>query len=270
MVKLYDDTNLKAIADAIRVKNGTNETYKPSEMASAIEAIKSGGVSEVAELPTKSEVGAVYKIVQPCLVDVIYVTSRLTYRAMPLSENFYYVKTKPTENIAESNEDGSISNPYYVEDENDVFLYINGSWMPFSELTGMTYKGTVENAADATEIGYYAVIGTEDVYCEYVNELANVIWVRNGTATAASTLVPSANFYTIPTQTTEGILRSDGGDTAYIYYIEDEKDVFMYNGGWRSLNYNFGDLRGEITDIADAKENGYYILFNVWKRYNTN
>jgi hypothetical protein len=267
MTVTVDDTKLKAIADAIRAKNGTTETYKPSEMASAIEAIKSGGVSEVEELPTESNIGSIYKIVQPCLIDVIYVTSRLTYRAMPYSENFYYVKTKPTENIAESNEDGSISNPYYVEDENDVFFYINGSWVSFSAWAEMSYKGTVENAVDATEIGYYAVIGTENVYCEYVNELANVIWVRNGTVTVISTLVPSTNFYTIPTQTTEGILRSDGGDTAYIYYIEDEKDVFMYNGGWRSLSYNFGDLRGEITDIADAKENGYYILFNKWKRY---
>jgi hypothetical protein len=42
MVKLYEDTNIKAIADAIRAKNGTEETYKTSEMASAIEAITSG------------------------------------------------------------------------------------------------------------------------------------------------------------------------------------------------------------------------------------
>jgi hypothetical protein len=269
MVKLYDDTNLKAIAEAIRAKNGTTKTYKPSEMASAIEEIQSGGVSEVVELPTTSKVGAVYKVERPKLVDVIYVTSRLTYRAMPYSENYYYVKTKPTENIAASSEDGSVSNPYYVEDENDVFLYINNSWVSFSVLASMTYKGTVENAADATELGYYAVIGTEYVYCERIKELANVIWVRNGTATAVNLLVPSTNFYTIPTKTTEGILRADGGDTAYIYYIEDEKDVFMYNGGWRSLSYNFGTLRGEITDIAEATEDGYYILRNAWKRYNS-
>lgn len=43
MVKLYEDTNIKAIADAIRAKNGSTDTYKVSEMASAIEAIQSGG-----------------------------------------------------------------------------------------------------------------------------------------------------------------------------------------------------------------------------------
>lgn len=38
------DTTLTDIADAIRVKNGTSNTYKPSEMPDAIEAI-SGGIT---------------------------------------------------------------------------------------------------------------------------------------------------------------------------------------------------------------------------------
>ena len=44
MTVTVDDTKLKDIADAIRAKNGTKETYKPSEMASAIEAIPRGGL----------------------------------------------------------------------------------------------------------------------------------------------------------------------------------------------------------------------------------
>lgn len=46
MTVLTDDTNYKAIADAIREKNGTTETYKPSEMAGAIKMLSansSGG-----------------------------------------------------------------------------------------------------------------------------------------------------------------------------------------------------------------------------------
>jgi hypothetical protein len=253
ILKIRDE---KGNVQEIPVING-NITIKPS------------GVIKVEELPQNSSVGSIYKIVQPRLVDVVYFNGRLVYRAAPHSEKFQYVKSKPSENIDASSADGYITYPYYVEDENNVFFYIDGEWFPFSELSGMAYNGAIENAVEATERGYYAVIGTEDVYCEYVNELKDVIWVRNGTPTAASTLVASSNFYTIPTKTTEGIIRSDGGDTAYIYYIEDEKDVFMYNGGWRSLNYNFGELHGEITDLADAKENGYYILFNPWKRYNS-
>lgn len=40
MVKLFDDVNIRAIADAIRAKNGTNNKYYPHEMAEAIDAIE--------------------------------------------------------------------------------------------------------------------------------------------------------------------------------------------------------------------------------------
>jgi hypothetical protein len=42
MVKLYEDTNIKAIANAIRAKNGTETSYKVSEMAEAIKNISAG------------------------------------------------------------------------------------------------------------------------------------------------------------------------------------------------------------------------------------
>ena len=41
MLKIYDDSNIRAIANAIRAKNGTANTYYPHEMAAAIEAIES-------------------------------------------------------------------------------------------------------------------------------------------------------------------------------------------------------------------------------------
>lgn len=40
---LINETSLSGIADAIRAKNGSSDTYKPSEMAAAIEAIEAGG-----------------------------------------------------------------------------------------------------------------------------------------------------------------------------------------------------------------------------------
>lgn len=42
---LINESNLQNIADAIRVKNGSSDTYLPSQMASAIDAIPSGGGS---------------------------------------------------------------------------------------------------------------------------------------------------------------------------------------------------------------------------------
>ena len=41
MIKLYEESNIQAIADAIRAKNGSTDTYKTSEMAAAISAIES-------------------------------------------------------------------------------------------------------------------------------------------------------------------------------------------------------------------------------------
>ena len=43
--KLYNDTSVKAIADAIRAKNGTTNTYTIDEMAGAINDIPTGEVN---------------------------------------------------------------------------------------------------------------------------------------------------------------------------------------------------------------------------------
>ena len=40
---IINDSNLVAIGNAIREKNGTEDTYKPREMAEAILAITTGG-----------------------------------------------------------------------------------------------------------------------------------------------------------------------------------------------------------------------------------
>lgn len=42
---LVRESSLRSIADAIRAKNGTQDTYKPDEMADAIEAISGGGIT---------------------------------------------------------------------------------------------------------------------------------------------------------------------------------------------------------------------------------
>lgn len=44
---LVQESSLEAIADAIRAKNGTQNTYKPAQMAEAIEAISGGGITPV-------------------------------------------------------------------------------------------------------------------------------------------------------------------------------------------------------------------------------
>ena len=49
-LKLYSDSDIQDIADAIRGKNGLSTTYKVSQMAAAITAIPTGGASHEDEL----------------------------------------------------------------------------------------------------------------------------------------------------------------------------------------------------------------------------
>ena len=41
--KLYEESDVQAIANAIRTKNGLTDTYTISQMAAAISAIETGG-----------------------------------------------------------------------------------------------------------------------------------------------------------------------------------------------------------------------------------
>lgn len=45
--KLFNTTDISNIADAIRAKNGSSNTYKVSQMAAAISAIPTGGANEI-------------------------------------------------------------------------------------------------------------------------------------------------------------------------------------------------------------------------------
>lgn len=47
MLKIYDDSNIRAIANAIRAKSGTDNRYYPHEMAAAIEAIESTNYDKI-------------------------------------------------------------------------------------------------------------------------------------------------------------------------------------------------------------------------------
>ena len=56
-IVLVNETSLAGIADAIRGKNGTSVTYKPSEMAEAIISLPTGGGNEI---PSETAVVADY------------------------------------------------------------------------------------------------------------------------------------------------------------------------------------------------------------------
>lgn len=50
MLRLYEENDIKAIADGIRAKNGTSNTYKVGEMAQTVESLFTVTENERTEL----------------------------------------------------------------------------------------------------------------------------------------------------------------------------------------------------------------------------
>ena len=98
---IINDTNLTNIANAIREKNGTTNSYKPSEMANAIAAIEAGGGGGGGYEPTDEELKyRGYNDAAPfkggCnewLLD-LYGNRMLFYLTDKTSRYFYYCKFK--------------------------------------------------------------------------------------------------------------------------------------------------------------------------------
>lgn len=99
-LKTINDTNLSAIAAAIREKNQTNTTYKPSEMADAIKAISTGGsgldidwnndivatvnsASSTIVLPEGYTINDIKLVILPTNADSSYSSSTRWFVAMP-------------------------------------------------------------------------------------------------------------------------------------------------------------------------------------------
>lgn len=107
---------------------------------------------------------------------------------------FYYVKTRPTENIHAVDQTASpMTLPfYYVEDENDVLLYGDFSetgtneWVSFATTgEGGTWEGAITDESEATVVdGLYALVS--DGWKEYLAPRGSVTITENKTADVTS------------------------------------------------------------------------------------
>lgn len=184
-----------AEANLIEKTITANGTYNASTdgangFSKVVVNVAGGGSSEctgdhvipVTELPTENiDEGAVYecngsyyKRAKELANVIVYEGSSVETMTDEIpTAQFYFVTTKPTVNITESNFN-DIWAFYYVEDENDIFLFGNidgngAAWYSLSLMFEIPYQGEISNASEATEVGYYALIGDGwKCYVEYV------------------------------------------------------------------------------------------------------
>jgi len=171
---------MAAIGLAIRKLKGSKTLYKPTEMPAAIRSISGGGgtgggectgthVIEVDELPTENIdgnalylCGGAYHRYEQVLSDVLLYGGPLSNLMGGATIPYYYASTKPTENIMVSSDSGL--HIYYIEDENDLFMYGDfagtgeNAWMALSTMFSVPFLGVISDASEATDTsGLYAV-----------------------------------------------------------------------------------------------------------------
>ena len=122
---LVNESSLTGIADAIRGKNGSTDTYKPSEMAAAITAISGGG--------------------EP-VIEALSVTSNGTYTAPDGVDGYSPV----TVNVPQ---DGGPPESAFVISGNCSYRFANGGWDWFIEQHGN--RITTKNITDSSQMFYY-------------------------------------------------------------------------------------------------------------------
>lgn len=91
--KLYEETDIQAIASAIRGKNGTTETYKTSEMADAITNLPTSGGSEAIIVPLTVTENRTYTAIEGGVDGYAPITVRVPMNLMAekeITENGLY------------------------------------------------------------------------------------------------------------------------------------------------------------------------------------
>ena len=270
-------------------KNLIAENIKSGVSILGVEGTHEGGSSsgectlphiiEVDELPTENiDEGAVYSVTNEDGFYKSIQVANVYYGSMDLGESAPYqrVPTKPTENIIVTNDSGTCI--YYVEDENDIFVYgdIEGTgtnkWVSYSTLMGVPFLGVIESADEATGEGLYIIPSI--TWTNYV-VVGGTTYIReNGTVDVTN--FANANV-SIPTIVEVDELPNTGVSTENIYKCNGA--FYRYVVDWEEYIIPSGaDVIPEIIEVtslpnninSDAiyKYNGKYYWYPVsWVKY---
>lgn len=247
---------------------------------------------DVTELPTENiDENALYRLKSPSLVDVAFVGIEENTGVIFFGKlfNYHYVKTRPTNNIEVSypeNEDFPFKiHLYYIEDENDIFVYTEESgWQSITEILvaeeekPLTFKGLVTSVNDASEEGYYGIVSEATTYYKFDSKkrgMVDILFRDYGSAVTFSYLalarafgVDEINLYTENVRPTENIKASqtvDGRDIINLYYIIDENAVMWYEDG--EWNVEYPDLVVDVGCESIPVYTQAVVYSDGWVRY---
>lgn len=151
---VVNDTYLSDIADAIRAKNGSSDTYKPSEMADAISAISGGGITPTGTI----------NITENGTVDVTQYASASVN--VPTSASDWVDVTPNLSSVTITNGTGTAHSYDSSTDALRVYSTANGTYrsasIDFTPESGVKYRieYTLENANTAAT--NLAVVNSSD------------------------------------------------------------------------------------------------------------
>lgn len=170
---LVNETSLSGIANSIRAKNGTETTYKPSEMAAAIDAIQTGGT-----------------------VEALDITANGTYTAPEGVDGYSPI----TVNVPQ---DGSPPESVFLLKWKCDYMFYNGHWDWFIEQYGN--KITTKQIFDASYMFYGSKISEIPFELNFDNNGARCTFMFGLTDQLQS--VPPIDFHQLNSQKDESLFR---------------------------------------------------------------
>lgn len=252
---------------------GTIPTYDGS-CTGGVEGGGSGECSgnhiiDVEELPTENiEKKSIYALKKPVSDLILHTQGETisfieTIAAEGGQGSIYSIPTQTTENIQITDLDNGSFFVYYIEDDNDAFIYtdLDGTgictWVPISLFMGLPFAGCISSVDQITLMGYYVLGGFTWYYQYSTPNLVDVIYVDSkGSSMSMGELYAEYGMaITFKSAPTKPEVASNG-----LYYIEDEDALYDYseNSGWAAQT----PFNGCITSGVQATQTGYYALMS--------